>query len=264
MGYRLADAAEAVAARLGLAHAPARLFTHMARKASDDDRQPVYFAGQERMALAIGADAGADAGRLALNRARRALVKAGVVRVEAKSAPGRNAVYALLDGGGKPLSAAPSAENGYRSATPEVIHRPDDGYRLPTPERVSVSDRTGIDKRTNGYRSATERVSVSDTPKGEGSQGKEGMRASAPPRTCTKHESWDHSMPCRDCGNDRRAAEAHQTQRRPATMSARRIDCADENRQHRWLADGTCMACETRRYDSEPEPAYAEGTEEEW
>ena len=31
------------------------------------------------------------------------------------------------------------------------------------------------------------------------------------------------------------------------TMSERVIDCTDRGREHRWLQDGTCMNCETRR-----------------
>lgn len=33
------------------------------------------------------------------------------------------------------------------------------------------------------------------------------------------------------------------------TMSPRRIDCGQEDREHRWLPGGTCMLCETRAWE---------------
>lgn len=64
-------------------------------------------------------------------------------------------------------------------------------------------------------------------------------------RRCLLHDSWEHSEPCSDCARDRRAFERGRQGRAPGTMSERIIDCGVD--QHRWLADGTCVNCETRR-----------------
>ena len=37
------------------------------------------------------------------------------------------------------------------------------------------------------------------------------------------------------------------------TMSPRRVDCRSGGREHRWLPDGTCIGCETRRREMEAE-----------
>ena len=70
MGAQLAKSAVQTAALLGLTHAEARLFFHMALTAKDTDSVPRYFASRDDMAVALGfGNASSNAAERAIERA---------------------------------------------------------------------------------------------------------------------------------------------------------------------------------------------------
>lgn len=229
MGAGLALAAYAAADARGMRdHAPVRAFVFMALRARDDDSRPAFFAGRDALAGAMSAPRSAS-GYRSVERAVRTLADQGLIKTEAKGAPGRNTRYSLLDGTGNPL-----AINTRRSPSP-VDGTPD------TERPVSNSEHPTLSVQTpDAQRPEHPTLSVDLRKREE----KEEERASAPARTCTRHSSWKDSGPCAACRNDRVSAEEFAAKRRPATMSERVIDCSPT--PHRVLSDGTCMRCEQR------------------
>lgn len=83
-----------------LPHAPFRLLAYMALTAKDDADPPMFYQGQEAMAMAMGMDPDADTkARQSAFRALRynvaALETAGAIKRTALAGPGRNAEYQL-------------------------------------------------------------------------------------------------------------------------------------------------------------------------
>lgn len=228
MGAALAKAAYAAAERAGVDHAPARLYVFMALTARDADPLPVFYGGRDALVSALGAKRSTN-GYKAAERVMSALRAHGLVSTERAGAPGRNTRYRLLDGSGVPLSSAPRSAWGDEGTPP--AERPVNNSEHPT---LSV-------QTPHAQRPEHPMLSVGLRKREE--EEEEG-RASAPPRTCRRHASWEHSDPCRACAVDRRAAEAWSQPRRPGTMSPRRKTC--EPGSHRRLADGTCILCEDR------------------
>lgn len=80
--------------------------------------------------------------------------------------------------------------------------------------------------------------------RGAEEQGAEEQASAAPLRTCHRHSSWDHSDACRRCGEDRRAFEAYDVERRPSTISEAPAACS---KGHAFdAASGYCGRCGTR------------------
>lgn len=83
-----------------LPHAPFRLLAYMALTAKDDDETPMFYQGQEGMAMALGMDPDANAkARQSAFRALRyhvsTLETSGAIKRVFAGAPGRNAEYEL-------------------------------------------------------------------------------------------------------------------------------------------------------------------------
>lgn len=147
MGAGLVKAAFTLAKRVGLDHAPTRLFVYMAVVAMDNDENPVYYGGRDDMARALGNDG--EAGHKAVTRALAPLTAANLTR-STKASRGRRASHYLLDGE-KPLR--PEKEDAHRPVSnPELgdADRP-----VNNPERGTVSGRKGDGERSNAGRSAS-------------------------------------------------------------------------------------------------------------
>lgn len=195
MGIGLVLAAYDAAERLGLDHAPTRVFVYMAAVALDADQRPAYWKGREALAHALGS-AGAN-GHRAATRALASLTTAGAVERTGAPAPGgHNARYTLLDGHGAPLRPI---RNAGRSAAHDQ------------PETQDAQPPTNAGRSApNAGRSAVLTRDAQPPTEEEQEKQEEGVHESTPARTCTTHPSWDHDKPCRRCGADRKAAELHE------------------------------------------------------
>ena len=226
MGAGLVKAAYAVAARLGIReHAPVRAYVYMALIALDRDPEPSYYGGREALADALALAPTASRYR-SLERTISALVNAGLVATLSPAATGKPARYGLRDGAGNPLSVTQETPGAERHPLPEEQDVTPGTERPPLPVDNYVTP--GAERR-NARHSEAERPALSTGPKEE-RRNKEERGGETPPlplpRSCKKHASWDHGQLCRACGNDRRAAEAAETEaataaRRPAPRMAR-------------------------------------------
>lgn len=228
MGAGLAKAALVASAAAGVPYASRCAFVYMALIARDADPKPTYFGGAAAIAEILG-HANDEAGLRATRRAVTPLTRAALLE-HRRRGRGRTSLYALMDGAGLPLMTG-------REPSEQTRARQDENR----PVKSGMTGRFMSDDRTvSGRMTGQKPSSVGEEEEKE----EEGTRASAPPRTCRRHPSWDHDQPCRACAIDRRAAEAWQSTRRPTTMSPRLRRC--EPGQHRRIADGTCMLCEDR------------------
>lgn len=217
MGAGLVKAAYALAAeRRFQDHKAMRLLAYMAATARDDDPQPRFFEGPDALARALASDE---------RSARRSLqVLKGAGFVDATAAhTGKRATYRLRNGNGGALR--PETERG--------------GSNEPA-SRAKEAGRTW----SRGGSNLVKEAGRLDPPK-EKEEEEEEARASAPARTCRRHETWDHSEPCSACGRDRRAAEAHDAQRRPSTMSPAPAQCTPGSHVFD-PGSGYCARCSTR------------------
>lgn len=232
MGAGLAKAAYAAANALELReHAPVRLFVFMALTARDGDSPPSFYGGRESLAHALAAPGDAT-GYRSVKKAVSSLTSSGLIALRTRPGRGRRAQYDLLDGRGGILHIGDPSEVPVDEPRPE----------LETPQG-------SVNKSVRGPLKST--LGTPEGPFGDpsgvplgGEEDEEETRASAPPRSCTRHSSWEHSQPCRACANDRRAAELHSVARTPDTMSPRIVDCGPG--KHKPLPGGTCMLCEFR------------------
>lgn len=233
MGAALVKAAYSVADRLGFQdHKAMRLYVFMAATALDNDPRPTYFGGPDALASALAVKDDST-----VRATIRRLKAVGLVKAT-RAHTGRQATYALMNGKGAPLG---KKEAGQITPAAPVDNSEETGQTAPAVDpRAGVirAERRGDPPRRGGAPSPRPR---------RNEEKKEERRASAPARTCTRHPDWNHTEPCRQCGDDRRASETFAVSRRPATMSEQRGDCPPG--QHRLLADGTCMLCTYRPGD---------------
>ncbi len=220
MGAGLVKSAIEVADRTGLDHGPARLFFGMALAALDNADRPIYFAGQDALARVLGVPRNEN-GYRAVRRAITACTAAGALAVAAKGAPGRPSRYWLLDGQGAPLAVrTPDAERPVNKSEHRTLS-------------AGTPDAQWSEHRTLNVRQRSREE-----------EQEEGTRRSAPTRTCTRHADWQHNEPCRRCGDDRRAFELHDFDRRPATMSEPASPCVKGHRFDQ--SSGYCGHCGLR------------------
>lgn len=197
------NAAFDVAYRLGLDHAPTRLFVYMAVRALDSDPRPTFWEGYDAIARALGNSG--SAGHRAAGRALRTLRDAGAIETVGRPAPGsRTARYALLDGEGCPLR--PVAVVG-RSAS-------GDDYSQDAHRPVNAGRSAPNAGRSAGYTQDAHR------PTEEKEEEEEEV---PPPSTCSRHPHGTRE-PCGACGAARRAAEAWRPRPRPAPPHGHRFD----------------------------------------
>lgn len=108
-----------------LPHASMRAFVYMALVSLDDDVPPVYFAGREALALALGRAVPPEDDDPAVVRERRAafravdralkdLIDAGAIELVKPGAPGRNARYALNLTGRQTTVSVDRSDHGHR------------------------------------------------------------------------------------------------------------------------------------------------------
>lgn len=190
MGIGLVKAAYDVAAARGLReHAPMRVFVYMAVSALDSDARPAYFGGRYRLAHALGAPP-TSSGLKLVKQAVSALNQRGLIQLDVRPAPGREARYALLDGAGAPLriNAAPPESSDTKTGDHEGA--------VNSSERGTLSDPTG-------HPQGAQRGTLTRPLRRDGGTKEE--ESTPPPRTCTIHPDWDHDRPCRRCGHDRQA-----------------------------------------------------------
>jgi DNA-binding transcriptional ArsR family regulator len=234
VGAGLAKAAYAAAARSGVDHAPARVFVFMALAPLDHDPDPAYFGGAAALATEALGRQDDDAGLRAVGRAISALRGARLVDRQGRGR-GNTVRYPLLDGCGRPLMAGrlPSGQDTGWSDAQRPVDSPLTGRSAPDDRTLSVGW-SDAERPTEEERRKEEETRASALP----------VDNSLPRRTCRRHESWEHSAPCRACAADRRAAEAHAVAQRPQTMSPRVLDCGVG--RHKRLPDGTCIRCENR------------------
>lgn len=255
MGAGLVKAAFVAADARGMReHAPMRLYTYMAVTALDSAAQPVFYGGQDSLALALAVPRN-ESGHRAVMRALRKLTEGRFLAVDVKGAPGRTARYRLLDGNGAALTAAkvlPGTGDAERQASSDT----GDAER---PEQVTFSNGTPDAERPE---QVTLSVALRSSEEAIKEEGEEERASATPPRTCKKHSHWDHNEPCRACGADRKAAEAADTslfqdgklKRSAVARNLERyraeygpnatLDCFLG--VHARLTDGTCRHCTHR------------------
>lgn len=209
MGAGLALAAFGVSATV--TPAARNVFVLMALTAHDADPRPHYWGGRDRLCKAVGAEPG-EAGHLAVRRALTALRKASLIRDLSLAHRGHQADYSLMDGDGHPLRPAPT------TVGKKCLPNTDEG------------DQFQAERETNSVRKVGEKC----PPKEEEDYKEEGA---PPPRSCRKHESWEHDQPCRACMADRKAADAWKTAEALRPRPARK-------HKHRAMEDGTCLGCD--------------------
>lgn len=218
MGYKLVLAAYAVAERMKLDHAPARVFVYMALRASDDDAAPVFYAGRDALALALGVGESPN-GYRAVQRVMTSLRTVGVIESMKKGSPNNNSRYLLRDGAGSALT-----QNTGRSASPE--EETGDAQRpVNNPEQVTLSGQTGDAERSK-------QVTLSD-PQRRGEEKEEG---GPPSRFCSKHPKGTNGVPCGACREARLAAEAWRPPKTPKRAHVHQFD----------PVSGYCTGCELR------------------
>ncbi|GAA1786221.1 hypothetical protein GCM10009735_16820 [Actinomadura chokoriensis] len=140
-----------------LSHASMRAFVHMALVSLDDDLPPVYFAGREALAMALGRTIPPEDDDPAVIRERRAafrvvdralkdLTDAGAIELVRASAPGgRNARYAL---------------NLTGPRTTVTVDRSDHGHRGPKRDRARANGPRSASSTNHGQRHERTTVSV--------------------------------------------------------------------------------------------------------
>ncbi|GAA1733040.1 hypothetical protein GCM10009746_14150 [Microbacterium paludicola] len=247
MGAGLAKAAYAAASALEMRdHAPVRLFVYMALTALDSDPRPSFYGGRDALADALAAPQDVT-GHRSVKKAVRALTAAGLIQLSGKPAPGRPGRYLLLDGRMSPLGV-----HGDPSGIPVAVEPAGTG----TPDGSVNSAERGPLRVTTGTPEGSERGPLKGPPRRREEKEEEARTRATPPlpppitsstatpRTCTVHSSWEHSIPCRACGTDRRAAETAASARRPATMSEPRGACKTGHRFD--ASSGYCTICGIR------------------
>lgn len=218
MGYKLVMAAYAVAERIKLDHAPARVFVYMALRASDDDAAPVFYAGRDSLALALGVEASPN-GYRAVQRVITSLRTVGAIESVKKGSPNNNSRYLLRDGTGSALT-----QNTGRSASP--VDETGDAQRpVNNPEQVMLSGRTGDAERSK-------QVTLSD-PQRRGEELEEGT---PPSRFCSKHPKGTNGVPCGACRDARLAADAWKPPKTPPRKHVHSFNSVS----------GYCSGCEER------------------
>jgi hypothetical protein len=210
MGARLIMVAVDLAADKKIGHAAARLLNRMAISALDDADRPWSQLTMDELIHAMGAEPG-EAGKRVVMRARRELVAAKLIKA---------------DGGGHRTSAARY----------DLLFSADSTVLTP----VTVGEKGGRNRSERGTKSVgkgdekrTPRLIEDSEDQEEG--------------TCPNHPTgWHHDEPCRRCAKNRQDAENRPTQSQMQTVQPN-SPCV-YGPQHRLVADGTCIGCDTRDF----------------
>ncbi|WP_274645474.1 hypothetical protein [Microbacterium sp. C7(2022)] len=186
------------------------------------DGSTVYSWGHDRLAEAIGKRPGSQAAKSALSvRIIPSLITKGMIRKQSAAHRSHRAEYDL-----------------------SILSRPVDNSTMGTGAQSGMG--TGFESEWVPV-SGGMGIAQTGTPPPDTTKAAPRARASASTtlaRTCPVHPNWDHDDPCRRCGNDRRAFEAHAIERRPATMSEPTTPCTDG---HAFVAtSGYCGRCGVR------------------
>lgn len=286
MGYQLSEAAIEFAAAVGLGHQPARLLFVMAHRARDTDAKPVYFAGREDCALALGISPAVIAERegIPLDRAQKrawetvaraiaTLREVGAIEVADQARRGSTAVYRLTYIGmgstqsnpqGKlptqPIAEAPKG-TGSAHTDPEIaMGSTGDSYGL-SPQKVWAQPATAMHS-AHPLEEEQEEHEGRNAREADATYALDTPPTPPPPDSpfCIHHPGGT-TDPCYGCGQARKDYEAThgKTPRRPrsprpasTTPALVHVDgrdvCADG--RHKLTADAkSCILCQIRPED---------------
>lgn len=199
-GAGLVGAAYATAMRAGLGDVPMRLLGYMALHALDADAEPWSRLSMDERCAALGRE-NDQAGRWAVERATKALVKAGLIRLLEGGNRSGAAKYALH------MRPVDNPENGRRSA--------------PTFASGMVSV-----QRSKGQRSALEKVSAQRRANEDRGEHEEERADARPAAQCSRHAGQTDAPPCGACRDARLAAESFDAAEAERADSERRARTA--------------------------------------
>ncbi|UPL12179.1 hypothetical protein [Microbacterium sufflavum] len=199
-GAGLIGAAYAAAMRAGLGDVPMRLLGYMALHAIDADAQPWSRLSMDERCAALGRD-NDQAGRWAVERATKALVKAGLIT--------------LLEGGNR------------SGAARYALHvRPADNSEKDQRSAPTFEPRKPGAQRSKGQRSALGKVSAQRRANEDRGEHEEERASARPAAQCSRHAGRADAPPCGACRDARLAAEAYDASEAERAADARRARAA--------------------------------------